>query len=208
MDLNSQRDGWQSFIKNSTHNGIAQNLHASWDLATQSYTSHQEIDQEIFSFLKNINATDKVLDFGVGFGRNQSYLQKLFKVVHGYDLPEMVARTPVKNLLFDDLNKLSDKYDLLYEVTVMQHIPPNEVIYCLLKLAPRCKYFFTHTRSYNDFCRNFDKQIGGVNMYNLIAATNAWVPVIQTVSNPQNLNDESHYSVLYKSKYFANEIIL
>lgn len=205
MNLNFQRDHWQNFIKNANQNDLAANLNASWNNDTQSFTQHTSIPYEVINALKQKIAFNKVLDFGIGLGRNHAYLKSHFHTVHGYDLPEMIERNKVvlPQHLFSDLDSLHSDYDLIYEITVMQHMPPQEVLFCLQKLALKSRYYFTHTRSYNDFCRDFDNKMGGINMYSLVASTNVWRPIIQTPGRLNDLNDESHHFVLYKSKLIS-----
>jgi len=202
MNLNFQRDHWKSFIQKATQDELASNLNASWNPNTQTFNQHTPLPKIVLDTLQGKISHNKVLDFGVGLGRNYNYLKSLFATAHGYDLPEMLARNTIvpKDNLFSNLDTLPSDYDLVYEVTVMQHMPPQEVLFCLQQLARKSKYYFTHTRSYNDFCRDFDNKTGGINMYSLVASTNVWRPLIQTPGKLADLNDESHHFVLYKSK--------
>lgn len=203
-NIKYQRQYWQNFASSSEENVLAKDLNSSWDEASQSYLKHTDIPNEYLEFLKENISFDKVLDFGVGFGRNQKYLKSLFKDVHGFDLPEMINRykriAPEDAVLIDNFSKVDSKYSLLYETTVFQHIPPEEVAVYLINLSFRCKYYFSWTRSYNDFLRDFTNQLGGLNMYYLTMSTNCWEPIL--ISNPKanELNDETHYYALYKSK--------
>lgn len=204
-NIKYQRQYWQNFASSSEENALAKDLNSSWDETSKSYLNHTDIPNEYLEILKENTSFDKVLDFGVGFGRNQKYLKSLFKDVHGFDLPEMINRykriAPEDAVLIDNFSKVDSKYSLLYETTVFQHIPPEEVAVYLINLSFRCKYYFSWTRSYNDFIRNFSNQLGGLNMYHLIMSTNSWEPI--ALSNPEadKKNDETHYYALYKSKF-------
>lgn len=202
MNLNFQRDHWQNFIQKATQDELASNLNASWNPNTKTFNQQTPLPATVLNLLRQKILFKKALDFGVGLGRNRAYLQSLFATAHGYDLPEMISRntTIPKEDLFSDLNALPSDYDLVYEVTVMQHMPPQEVLFCLQQLARKSKYYFTHTRSYNDFCRDFTNKTGGINMYSLVASTNVWRPILQTPGKLADLNDESHHFVLYQSK--------
>jgi hypothetical protein len=199
-----QKEYWQKFASSSDEDFLAKDLNSSWDEKSKSYSNFTEIPEEYIKFLKNSIAFDKVLDFGVGLGRNQKYLKSIFKDVHGFDLPEMINRykriAPEDTMLFDDFVKIDNDYSLLYEATVFQHIPPEHVAFYLISLSFKCKYYFSLTRSYNDFLRNFDKNIGGLNMYHLVMSTNSWEPISYSNLEIDKINDETHYYALYKSK--------
>jgi len=203
-DLNYQKDYWKNFAATSEENVLAKDLNNSWNAETGEYSSHTEIPKEYINYLSDKISFDKVLDFGVGFGRNQKYLKSIFKEVHGFDLPEMISRYKNKadkqDVLLDDFNQINNDYSLLYETTVFQYMPPQEALAYLMNLALRCKYYFSWTRSYNDFLRNFKMQMGGLNMHHLIRSTNFWQPIMWSDDKMDSLNDETHYFVLYKSK--------
>ena len=199
-----QKEYWQKFASSSNEDTLAKDLNSSWDEKSKSYSNFTEIPEVYVNFLKANTSFDKVLDFGVGFGRNQKYLKSIFKNVHGFDLSEMINRykqiAPKDAVLFDDFSKIDDNYSLLYETTVFQHIPPEDVAFYLINLSFRCKYYFSCTRSYNDFLRNFYNQSGGLNMYHLVMSTNYWEPISFSNNEINSLNDETHYYALYKSK--------
>jgi hypothetical protein len=203
-NLKYQKEYWQKFASSSEENRLARDLNSSWDEESKTYSNHSEIPEAYIQFLKSKISFDKVLDFGVGFGRNQKYLKSMFKYAHGFDLPEMINRykriAPEDAILFDDFAKIDNDYSLLYEATVFQHIPPEDVALYLISLSFKCKYYFSWTRSYNDFLRNFNNNIGGLNMYHLVMSTNSWEPISFSNNEIDKLNDETHYYGLYKSK--------
>jgi len=203
-NLKYQKDYWKSFITSTNQDVLAKDLNNSWDEKTKSYLTYTEIPSLYLEYIKNFTELNKVLDFGVGFGRNQKYLKSIFNEVHGFDLPEMIQKykqiASKDDVLIDDYSQFSDNYSLIYETTVFQHMPPEEVIFYLINLSYKAKYYFSWTRSYNDFFRNFRNSSGGVNMHHLIMSTNYWEPVLFSNKNLNILNDETHYFALYKSK--------
>jgi hypothetical protein len=203
-NLKYQKDYWKSFITSSQEDMLAKDLNNSWDEKTKSYLTHTEIPSQYLDYIKKFTELNKVIDFGVGLGRNQKYLKSIFNEVHGFDLPEMIEKykkiAPKDNKLIHDVSEFDNDYSLLYETTVFQHMPPDEVIFYLTYLSYRVKYYFSWTRSYNDFFRNFKNSTGGVNTYYLIMSTNCWEPISFSNNNINILNDETHYFALYKSK--------
>ena len=198
-----QKDYWKSFSSKSEENNLARDLNSSWDENSKSYLNITEIPQPYIHYLKDKINFNKVIDFGVGLGRNQKYLASIFKEVHGFDLPEMIERykkiNTIQSILLTNIAETHNDYDLVYETTAFQHMPPEEVLYYLITLSFKAKYFFSWTRSYNDYVRDFQSNIGGVNIYHLIMATNSWEPISFSNDNVNNLNDETHYYALYKS---------
>ena len=203
-NLKYQKDYWKSFITSSQEDMLARDLNSSWDENSKSYSTPTEIPEPYLNYIKENVELNKVIDFGVGLGRNQQYLKSIFNEVHGFDLPEMIEKykkTASKDSkLIHDASEFDNNYSLLYETTVFQHMPPDEVIFYLTYLSYRAKYYFSHTRSYNDFFRNFKNNTGGVNIYHLIMATNCWEPISFSNNEINSLNDETHYFALYKSK--------
>lgn len=203
-NLKYQKDYWKSFIASSQEDVLAKDLNNSWDKNSKSYSTPTKIPTPYLDYLKENSKLDKVIDFGVGLGRNQKYLKSIFSEVHGFDLPEMIEKfkniAPKDSKLIHDVSEFDNDYSLLYETTVFQHMPPDEVIFYLTYLSYRVKYYFSWTRSYNDFFRDFKNSTGGVNMYHLIMSTNCWEPISFSDNNLNILNDETHYLALYKSK--------
>ena len=203
-NLKYQKDYWKSFITSSQEDVLAKDLNSSWNENSKSYSTPTEIPIPYLDYIKQDIKLDKVIDFGVGLGRNQQYLKSIFNEVHGFDLPEMIEKykkiAPKDNKLIHDASEFDNNYSLLYETTVFQHMPPNEVLFYLTYLhcvdPPHCEVL----RSYNDFLRNFKEATGGLNMYHLIMATNCWEPISFSNSEINSLNDESDYYALYKSK--------
>ena len=152
---------------------------------------------------------NRVLDFGIGMGRNKPYLKTLFSEVHGFDTEPMInnlkSKNPSETNVFYDWNEVSKfEYDAVYESVVMQHIPPQEVIYRLYQISSISKYFVSCTRSYNDYLRNFQHAKFGVNIASLISSLDAFEAVDCSIGLPKafSLMDETHYKILYKSKNF------
>ena len=203
-NLKYQKDYWKSFITSSNQDALAKDLNNSWDEKTKSYLTPTEIPSPYLDYIKKFTELDKVIDFGVGLGRNQKYLKSIFSEVHAFDLPEMIQKykqiANKDDILIDDYSQFNNDYSLLYEITVFQHMPPDEVMFYLMTLSYKSKFYFSHTRVYNDFFRNFSNSTGGVNIYHLIMATNCWEPISFSDEKVDILNDETHYFALYKSK--------
>lgn len=208
-DLFYQKNYWLNFANNPDKDLISKDLHGSWDESKQAYTEYTSIEESHLDVLKKETSMNRVLDFGVGMGRNRPYLKTLFSEVHGFDTQPMVknfkSKNPLENNIFDDWDKVSKfRYDVVYESVVMQHIPPQEVIYRLYQISSISKYFVSWTRSYNDYLRNFQYRKFGVNIASLISSIDAFEVVDCSIelSNAKTLMDETHYKILYKSKNY------
>jgi hypothetical protein len=208
-DLFYQKNYWLNFAKHPDKDLISRDLHGSWDASKQAYTEYTEINPIHLEVLKANTSMNRVLDFGVGMGRNRPYLKTLFSDVHGFDTEPMVknfkSKNPSENNVFDDWDDVSRfNYDAVYESVVMQHIPPQEVIYRLYQISSISKYLVSSTRCYNDFLRNFSAQKFGVNIACLISSIDAFEVVDCSIdlSLAKNLMNETHYQILYKSKNF------
>lgn len=206
MNTSYQKDYWLNFAKNENQDSLASDLHDSWDKETKSYTEHTEIPQEWLESIKK----EEVLDLGIGFGRNSLYLQSKFRNVYGYDTEEMLSRS--KNFLPDGILSSSDwldydkrQFDLVYQSIAMQHIPPQEVLYYLMSIAQMSPYFFSYTRCYNDYLRDFQNRIGGINMALLVESTQMFdiVECEIPLDEAKTKMDETHYKALYKSRLFS-----
>jgi len=204
-----QKDYWLNFASNSEKNLLSKDLHASWNIVTKNYDEFTSIEDKHLDVLRKNTSMDSVLDFGVGMGRNLPYLKTLFKNVHGFDTEPMInnlkQRDGFGEDLYSDWNDVSQrKYDLVYESVVMQHIPPQEVIYRLYQISTISKYFVSWTRSYNDYLRNFQASKFGVNIASLISSLDAFEVVDCSIdlNVAEKLMDETHYKILYKSKNF------
>lgn len=204
-----QKDYWLNFASDSDKNVLSKDLHGSWNIVTQTYDEYTTIEDKHIDVLKQNTQMESVLDFGVGMGRNVPYLKQFFKNVYGFDTEPMIKNLKQrdgfdKNLYFDWNEVAQRKYDLVYESVVMQHIPPQEVIYRLYQISTISKYFVSWTRSYNDYLRNFQAQKFGVNIANLISSLDAFEVVDCSIdlTVAKKLMDESHYKILYKSKNF------
>ena len=204
-----QKDYWLNFAKDSDKNILSKDLHSSWDASTQRYNEFTCINDIHLEVLKKNTQMNSVLDFGVGMGRNTQYLKTLFENVYGFDTEPMIKNLKEKsnsdqNLYFDWDDVCQRRYDLVYESVVMQHIPPQEVIYRLYQISTISKYFVSWTRCYNDFLRNFKTQKFGVNIASLISSLDAFelIDCSIDISTAKTLMDETHYKILYKSKNF------
>lgn len=206
-DLFYQKNYWLNFANNPDKDLISKDLHGSWDESKQAYTEYTSIEASHLDVLKKETSMNRVLDFGVGMGRNRPYLKTLFSEVHGFDTQPMVenfkSKNPLEKYIFDDWDEVSKfRYDAVYESVVMQHIPPQEVIYRLYQISSISKYFVSWTRSYNDYLRNFQYRKFGVNIASLISSIDAFEVVDCSIelSDAKILMDETHYKILYKSK--------
>ena len=212
--LNYQRKYWTDFASNASKDVLCKDLHASWDAQSQKYTSHCEIPEECLSILKANTPMKSVLDFGVGMGRNSEYLKSLYFKYKGYDTEPMVKNLLSLNILNPDSQSVTfnfaeienSKFDLIYESVVMQHMPPEELLYILNKLSYVSPYLFSSTRVYNDFFRDFKRNTGGLNIALLRKALNCYEPVYSSIpiDRTESLNDETEYKILYKSKNFSS----
>lgn len=208
MNLDYQKEYWLNFADTANIDDLAKDLHGSWNKDKKSYANHSEIDSEALKIIKN-SQTKNVLDFGVGMGRNAEYLSSIFENTYGYDTPPMIknlsmARNSSEKLFSSWENTESRQYDLVFEATVMQHMPPQEVIHRLYSISYISPYLFSITRSYNDYLRDFQNAKRGVNMASLVASLDAFEPVYSSIplEEAKKRMDETHYSVLYKSKNY------
>lgn len=209
MDLNYQKDYWLNFAASEDKDAVSIDLHGSWQKDEKKYKDHSIIDEPALEILRANTKMENVLDFGIGMGRNSEYLSSQFGTVFGYDTPPMIEnlgnfRGSFSNITsnWDDAQKI--RYDLILDSTVMQHMPPQEVIhrlYCSSYMSP---YLFSITRSYNDFLRDFGAKKRGVNMASLVASLDAFEPVwlSEPLDEMKKRFDETHYSVLYRSKNY------
>lgn len=201
-ELFYQGDYWQKMPQRE-HNFVAADLHPSWSQEKQEYLEHTEIPQ----YVLDLTQKNSVLDFGIGMGRNYNYLKENFKEVYGFDTIGMIEnlkefRPEIKTLTSNWNVLLQKKYDLIYEITVFQHMPPQEFLHKLFYLSFISPYYFSVTRCYNDFLRNYEKSLGGINMMKLIESLNCF-ELINCSSNDFGSMDETHYSVLWKSKNYV-----
>jgi hypothetical protein len=209
MNLDYQKEYWLNFAASEDKDAVSIDLHGSWQKDEKKYKDHSIIDQPALEILQANTEMSAVLDFGIGMGRNSEYLATQFKEVFGYDTPPMIEnlgkfRGSFSNITsnWDDAQKI--RYSLVLDSTVMQHMPPQEVVhrlYCISYMSP---YLFSITRSYNDFLRDFQNQKRGVNMASLVDSLDAFEPVwsSEPLEKMKKKFDETHYSVLYKSKNF------
>lgn len=204
-NLEYQKDYWKNFISSSEKDVLAKDLNVNWNKETQSYSKATEIPAEYLQQITQTGKVKKILDFGVGLGRNQTYLNSIAEEVHGFDLPEMIEKYKQgkkdRNLLFEDIEKIHNDYSLVYECTVFQHMPPQEVLFSLMKLASKSKFLISYSRTYNDFCRDFSIKKGGLNMYHILASCLDYWDILNCSSkNASFINSEEHFYILLKSK--------
>jgi hypothetical protein len=209
-----QREYWLNFAENCQKDILCKDLHKSWDEQKQDYTEHTEIPEECLEVLRSNTGMELVLDFGAGMGRNSKYLKTIYKNYLAYDTPPMLKNLLKRQILnkneflfpLETIEKI--KLDLVYESVVMQHMPPEEVIFILNRISYRSPYFFSWTRSYNDYLRDFKKQSHGLNMALLIKSTGLFEPVYSSIpiELASSVMDETEYKVLYRSKNYKYEI--
>lgn len=211
MDLFYQKQYWTNFINSSNKDDLCKDLHDSWNKEKQEYKEFTEINPQMLNIIQCNTPMKRVLDFGIGMGRNSKYLQSLFENYYGFDLPQMIENVSKSNPnlvnLYSDWEQLKmQNFDLVYESVVMQHIPPQEIIYRLQCISYMSPYFVSWTRSYNDYLRDFQNQKHGVNMACLIESLNSFEMVSCTLDKEtaKSKMDETHYKVLYKSKNFIS----
>lgn len=209
MDLFYQKQYWTNFIDSSNKDDLCKDLHDSWNKEKQEYKEFTEINSQMLNVVQRNTPMNKVLDFGIGMGRNSKYLQSLFKNYYGFDLPQMLENVSKSNPnlinLYSDWEQLKmQKFDLVYESVVMQHIPPQEIIYRLQCISYMSPYFVSWTRSYNDYLRDFQNKKHGINMACLIESLDSFEMISCTLDKEtaKSKMDETHYKVLYKSKNF------
>ena len=205
MNFSYQKDYWINFAKKAEINELGADLHNSWNSNEKKYTEHTPIPEDF----KNLISTKRVLDFGIGMGRNSEYLLSSFDEVYGFDTEEMIkagkAIVNEKVKLISNFDKIKQQpFDLIYQSICMQHMPPNEVLYYLMCIAFMSPYFFSYTRTYNDFGRDFRNNMGGVNMHKLIDSLNLFTLVKCSIKESEisQKMDETHYVALYKSNIF------
>lgn len=207
-NLYYQSEYWKEFPKRDL-NIVAQDLNPSWDESLQAYKNHTEINESSLKIIKSNVDLVKTLDFGAGMGRNLNYLKSISKYVFAFDTEVMISnlkktsnnRYDFETFDFDDLNKYSP-FDLIYECTVFQHMPPQEVLFRLMQMKHITKYIYITTRTYNDMFRDFQNQVGGVNLFKLIDSLNCFEVVDSSIDKEKaaSLMDETHYSMLLKVK--------
>lgn len=205
MNFEYQKEYWLQFARNADKDVVAKDLNGSWCSAKSAYTDVTEIPQEHLSIIEANTDMMTALDFGVGMGRNFGYLQKLFKVIYGFDTEPMIKLLRTHNprlvTVHDDFTTIeSQTFDLVYEATVFQHMPPMEVADYLQRLSKRASYLWSWTRSYNDYKRDFSNKRGGLNIFHLVSSFGVLKPVACSIdlALAGRLMDETHYSILWK----------
>lgn len=207
MNINYQSDYWKEFPKQDL-NIVAKDLNPSWDESLQKYTEHTEIIESSLKILTSNGAINKILDFGAGMGRNSNYLKNISKYVFAFDTEIMISNLKKTSNIYDfetfnfeELNKYAP-FDLIYECTVFQHMPPQEVLFRLMQMKFITKYIYMTTRCYNDMFRDFKNKKGGVNILKLISSLNCFEVIDINIEKEkaESLMDETHYSMLLKVK--------
>ena len=198
-----QHDYWQTFPKGDKDT-VAKDLHPSWDATTQSYKEITYIHPAALEIIKS-GPTFRALDFGIGMGRNYDYLKTVFQEVYSFDTEIMVKNIQATGKNIDVLTAnwrdiLANRYNVVFECTVFQHMPPQEVLHRLMCIAQTSPYLYSITRSYNDFFRN--GSFGGVNMFKLVEATNLFDVAYCSIpiEEAQKSMDERHFHVLWQTK--------
>ena len=172
--------------------------------ATPIYEPHLKILKENIKF-------DKVLDFGCGLGRNFPTLEALFEEIHGFDTCPMVDKLVSIHeeeglgyeLLTCDWDAHKDNvFDCVFECTVLQHIPTEEVKSRLKDISQMTEYLVGNFRSFNDQNRDFKQNFGGHNMMQLVEEVDAFDIVDCSIDpwSAATLMDVTHYNILLKSK--------
>lgn len=208
QDIYYQAEYWNQFPK-SNLDIVAKDLNPSWDTEKQQYKEHTEICSSSLNILKSNTSMNKVLDFGCGMGRNVNYLKGICNNVFGFDTEIMISNLQKTqnyqynyvNYNFEELGNYAP-FDFVYECTVFQHMPPQEVLFRLMQMQYLTKYIYMTTRCYNDMFRDFTNQKRGVNILKLIDSLNIWEIIDCSVDKnlASSLMDETHYSMLLKLK--------
>ena len=144
---------------------------------------------------------DTVLDFGCGLGRNFNVLKSKYKVVDGFDLPNMLkmmsndAKKQV-DLISDDWNVIRNKkYDCIHACLVLQHIDEKYLREYLNDFIKMSKFLVIASRSYLDD-----------NYKNIFSIIKEYYDVekISEVTEEQclnaNIEDHLHFNMLLKNK--------
>jgi SAM-dependent methyltransferase len=208
QDIYYQSEYWKEFAKQNL-NVVAKDLHSSWNESLQQYENHNEIIKTSLEILKSNTDMNKVLDFGCGMGRNLNYLKSISKYVIGFDTEVMISNLKktsnneyaFETFNFEDFYKYAP-FDFVYECTVFQHMPPQEVLFRLMQIRSITKYVYLTTRCYNDMFRDFQNKAGGVNLLKLVDSLNSFEVVDISIDKDMALSlmDETHYSMLLKVK--------
>jgi SAM-dependent methyltransferase len=208
QDIYYQSKYWAEFPKKNL-NIVAKDLNPSWNESLQRYENHTEITKTSLEILKSNTDMNKVLDFGCGMGRNLNYLKNVSKYVFGFDTEVMISNLKktsndsynFKTFNFEDFYKYAP-FDFVYECTVFQHMPPQEVLFRLMQIRSITKYVYLTTRCYNDMFRDFQNKAGGVNLLKLVDSLNSFEVVDISIDKDMALSlmDETHYSMLLKVK--------
>jgi 2-polyprenyl-3-methyl-5-hydroxy-6-metoxy-1,4-benzoquinol methylase len=174
-----------------------------WE-ASPIYEPHLKMLKESIEF-------NKVLDFGCGLGRNFATLGSLFKEVYGFDTCGMINKVAsihdgegldYEQLTCDwDVHK-NIVFDCVFECTVFQHIPTEELRSRLEDISRMTNYLIGTFRTFNDEGRSFRQNIGGYNMMQLIEETERFDIIGCSITpwTASTLMDDTHYEVLLKSK--------
>lgn len=205
MIKNPRLEYWNNMIESYDLDSLAADLNSSWDPNLKTYRDFHGIHLNILNCLPPLN-TLNVLDFGCGLGRNLKWLNNNFKSTVGYDLPAMIRKINTLNIGIETTDRwnidLLSKVDLVYECTVFQHLDVDLLISHLLDIAKGGRMLYSHTRTYNDTQRDFRNRQGGVNIAKLIDSLAIFdvVKCSTDIERMMQVNDETHYDILYKSK--------
>ncbi len=136
------------------------NADAKWSIVSDPSKKYDQWDdieffktgeEDIKAFMEKINVSgltvdkNEALDFGCGIGRLSNALSKYYKKVFGIDISDKMISDAKKihkkneNIKFikntePDLKIFEDeKFDLIYSLIVLQHIPKKKLIKSFLK---------------------------------------------------------------------------
>lgn len=171
----------------------------------------EEMYEPHFKLLKENISFDKVLDFGCGLGRNYPTLSRVFKEVHGFDtcpmIDQLAAICEKENLNYEQITcewdaHKENRFDCVFECTVFQHIPVEQVKSRLKDISEMTDYLMGRFRSYNDQDRDFQSETGGHNMMQIVEEVDCFDVVDISIPHSEaiSLMNDNHYDVLLKSR--------
>lgn len=134
---------WNSKAKRDKTTGYSDYSVAFFDQIMRLKIIEKLLRQYITCDFKKAN----VLDFGCGVGDFTSYFSHKFKFIVGYDISEEVleiAREKCKYLpnilLINSLKEVNFKFDVVFSITVLQHIlDDSELLRTLEYIFSKCK---------------------------------------------------------------------
>lgn len=117
------------------------------------------LDPFILNILSSyLQPNARILDFGCGIGRIIEQIRLSTEDYHfvGYDLPNMIHLAKkylsYECTLTDNWNQLtSTKFDMIYAILVLQHMPTDEIRWQLHDMSKMTKIMYIHSRSWTDY---------------------------------------------------------